>query len=141
MIQSSKNRILYGTSVLIFCFLIGTSIHSIKEAREAEAVTVAPLPFGGQIASVEVCCNGIKFSTTGQYQSPIYGTFIMEWPKMIPNPAIGLGLYSWWSITSSEKTIGSAIPSGVCITVASECETSQAVTYSVNQMGTTLIGV
>lgn len=111
----------------------------VKEIERAEAQSVAQIPFAGQLSKVELCCNGIKFSMTQQYQTVARGTFIMEWYKMVPNPLLGWGLYSWWALVSGEKVVGGATPGGVCLTVASECETSQAVQFSVNQVGTTLI--
>ncbi len=129
----------YKLSVLISVMMIGTAFSLVKEHKDAEAQSVAPIPFAGELASVQICCNGLQFTTTGQYQSVAYGTFIMEWPRMIPNPDLGIGLYSWWSIVPTEKTIGSALPGGICQTVASECSVTNAVTWSVNQMGTTLI--
>ena len=134
-----KTPFTYTFSILIAVMMVGTAFSLIKAQKYAEAQTLAPIPFGGQIATVELCCNGLQFTTTGQFQSPAYGTFIMEWAKMIPNPSLGLGLYSWWSIVPTEKVIGTAIAGGVCQTIASECSATTPVTWSVNQMGTTLI--
>ena len=131
----------YLFSITASAILIYAAIIMANNAKEAEAVTIAPIPFAGQIATVNLCCNGIEFVTTGQYQSVAYGNFIMEWYKMIPNPALGLGLYSWWSILQTEKVVGSATPGGICLTIASECSVSTPVAWSVNQMGTTLIAI
>lgn len=126
----------YLFSIATSAILICVAIVMANNAKEAEAIGV--IPFAGQIATVNICCNGIEFITTGQYQSLAYGNFIMEWYKMTPNPAIGWGLYSWWSILPTEKVLGSATPGGVCLTVASECSVATPVLWSVDQMGTTL---
>lgn len=131
----------YLFSITTSAILICVAIIMANNAKEVEAVTIAPIPFAGQIATVNLCCNGIVFVTTGQYKSVAYGSFIMEWSKMIPNPLLGLGLYSWWSILPTEKVLGSAIPGGVCLTIASECKTAIPVAWSVNQMGTTLTAI
>jgi hypothetical protein len=136
-----KKAPLYFSSITLSLLMIAAALVFSKQTEKAEAQAVTIVPFAGQIATVELCCNGIEFTTTGQYQSVAYGTFIMEWYKMIPVPAAGLGLYSWWSILPGEKVLGSALPGGVCLTVASECSTSIPVVWSVNQMGTTLIGI
>ncbi len=107
-------------------------------AHTIDASSIVRIPFAGQIASVMVCCNGIQFSTTGQYLSPAYGTFIMQWATMEPIPEVGLGLYSYWNLTSGEKVLGDGTYGGVCITIVSECESESTVTYTVLQAGTTL---
>ncbi len=132
---------LYFSSITLSLLMIATALVFSKETEKAEAQAVTTIPFAGQIATINLCCNGIEFTTTGQYQSIAYGNFIMEWYKMIPVPSVGLGLYSWWSILPGEKVLGSAIPGGVCLTVASECAVTTPVAWSVNQMGTTLIGI
>jgi len=134
---------IYILSVLVSLTLIMSSIALVdKVAKKAEAATESGIiPFAGQISYVSLCCNGIEFSTTGQYQSVAYGTFIMQWPMMFPDPDLGMGLYSWWSILPTEKVIGNVTTGGQCLTVASECETTTPVTYSVLQMGTTLLTI
>lgn len=110
----------------------------IYRSRADAQVTPTPIPFGGQIATEVLCCNGIMFTLTPQYQSPARGTFIMEWPKMIPDPTLGIGLYQWWALAPSEVTLGDALPGGKCQTIDSECDTTIPVTYNVMQTGTTL---
>ncbi len=134
-----KKRSLYLSSIALSTLMILAAIVFSRQPEKAQAETVTITPFAGQIIPIQLCCNGIEFTTTGEYQSVAYGTFIMEWYKMIPVPSAGLGLYSWWSFASGEKVLGSAISGGQCFTIASECETPITTTWSVNQMGTTLL--
>lgn len=127
-------------NLIVFAAFIGLLFHFGGISKEAEA-QVTGFPFAGQIAEIEFCCNGIRFSTTGQYRSPIYGTFIMPWTNMIPNPDLGLGLYSQWALLPSEKVVGTAIPTGVCLSIASECTASIPVLFTVKQVGTTLLTI
>lgn len=129
----------YKLSLILCVMLISSAWTLVKTSGKAEAQSVTTIPFAGQIATIKLCCNGLEFTTTGQYQSVAYGTFIMEWQKMIPNPGLGFGLYSWWSLIPGEKVLGSVTPGGKCLTIASECEVTTPVTWSVNQVGTTLL--
>ena len=129
----------YALSIILVVMMIGTAFSLVKDHKEAEAVTIAPIPFAGTLGSMMLCCNGLQFSLSGTYQTVARGTFIFPWQNMIPIPTIGWGLYSWWSLIPGETVLGSATPGGVCITIVSECEVSTSVNYSVNQMGTTLL--
>jgi hypothetical protein len=130
-------RALYTSSLIIAAMFIGVAFKMV-EAEKVQAKDIIPIPLGGQIATTQMCCNGLQITLTGQYQSPALGTFIFEWYKMTPQPTIGWGLYSWWMPVSGEKTVGNATPGGVCQSISSECSTTP-VMYSINQMGTTLI--
>lgn len=129
----------YTLSILVVVIMIGIAFSLVKNHKEAEAITIAPIPFAGNLGSMMLCCNGLQFSLSGSYNTVARGDFIFQWQNMIPIPTIGWGLYSWWSLIPGETVLGSATPGGVCITVASECESSTSVNYSVNQMGTTLL--
>lgn len=124
--------------LFVFIFVCGVYTLNMGVAK-AQVSTIVRTPFSGQIAQVEICCNGIKFSLTPQYQTVARGTFIMNWTSMTPVPSLGLGLYSWWSLIPGEKVLGDARAGGVCLTVASECYTSEPVTFDVYQVGTTLL--
>lgn len=137
-----KAKLLYSFSLMLVLIMIGWALNSVTVARkeaQAQVPVVTRIPFGGQIAAIEVCCDGIQFALTGQYQSPALGTFILPWINMTPNPIIGTGLFSWWSVIPSEKVLGSAIPGGTCQTIYSYCLATTPVAFTVMQMGTTLI--
>ncbi len=122
---------------LSFTIVAVTAFGLMIPLKKANA-EIARVPFAGQISYFEVCCNGLLFYTTGQYLSPTYGSFIMNWATMEPQPEIGLGLYSYWNLTAGEKTLGDSIPGGVCVVVESECETTIPAINTVLQAGTTL---
>jgi len=135
-----KDWILRSLSIMCALIMVGWAINSVTVARkEAQAQVPVIVPFGGQIAAVGVCCDGVVFVLTGQYQSPAQETFIFPWPAMIPNPVLGTGLFSWWSIVPGEKVLGSAIPKGTCQTIVSACTVTVPVAFTVKQMGTTLL--
>lgn len=118
--------------------LIYTSLFLAMNEKEEVHAQSYRTPFAGQIASIMLCCNGLQFYTTGQYQSAAYGSFIMNWPTMIPVPQAGIGLYSYWAILPTEKVLGDSIIGGTCQTIVSECAATEPVNYTVMQMGTTL---
>jgi hypothetical protein len=126
-------------SIFAATVLIGTIFLATNARKEAEAQVITAVPFAGKLSSIMVCCNGIQFSLTHPPLSIATGKFIFPWQNMIPIPTIGWGLYSWWSLTPGTTVLGDATPGGVCITIVSECESSQTVQYSVNKMGTNLI--
>lgn len=135
----------YTLSLILATMMIGSAISVVKEHKIAEAQVVESttnVPFTGKLTNVQLCCNGVQFSLSHPPLSipqTSSGNFIFMWQNMIPIPAIGWGLYSWWSLAPSETLLGSVTPGGVCITIASECESSQTVQFMVNQAGTTLI--
>lgn len=137
---------------VIFCFI--TFLMNIKRTDAQLASIVSPIPFGTavlgpQITRVDVCCNGLFFTISGntasndpalatQY-SKLVGDYIFPWQNMSPVPESGLGFYQWWSVSEDSKVLGSKTPSGVCVTVESECESTESVDWTVQQMGTNLI--
>ncbi len=132
----------YTSSVLIAVMMIGSAYSLSKKAEEAEAQIVEStinVPFTGKLNIEEICCNGIIFSldhpplTTSLTSK---GEFIFQWQNMIPIPTIGWGLYSQWSLQEDTTVLGSALKGGSCITIASECESTESVDFSINQMGT-----
>ncbi len=134
----SKAKI-YFYSIGFAALMIYTSLFlAMSKKAEAEAAMIR-IPFAGQIATMLLCCNGLEFVTTGQYQSVAYGTFILPWTNMIPIPQAGIGLYSYWSVLPSEKVLGDSIAGGTCELITTYGCTSSAVLYTVLQMGTTAI--
>ncbi len=119
--------------ILSFSFVIAPF------AAHAEIASAVRQNLEGTISSVDVCCNGLKLQIDkGQYTSPISGSMIFMWQNMIPIPFIGWGLYSWWDVAPQSVVLGDAISGGTCITVDSECESTESVQYSIQQLGTTL---
>lgn len=137
-----SKKLTYFYSVGIAVLLIYTSFFlALKKDKEAEAQISLRTPFATQISSIILCCNGLLFYGGGQLQSPAQGSFIFQWPNMIPIPAIGTGLYSWWSVMPSTKVLGDAIIGGTCQNISSYCAPNITANYSVMQMGTTALPI
>lgn len=130
-------------SLLIAVMLIGSAISLTKIHKEAQAQIVEStinIPFTGELEIEEICCNGIIFELDHPPLSiprTSSGDFIFQWQNMIPIPALGWGLFSHYSLSDETTVVGSALSGGQCITIYSECESSDSVDFSVNQMGTT----
>lgn len=130
-------KLAYTSSVIIAVMLMGTA-YSLAKPEPAEAV-ISIFPFAGKLQLEDVCCNGLVYSLDHPPLSALTtmtGDFIFQWQNMIPIPTIGWGLYSSWSLTDGTTVLGDAAPGGVCITIYSECESSDTVEFSINQMGT-----
>jgi hypothetical protein len=118
-------------AIIISVLLISASwLYRVDALSITDVVAV---DFGGTIGEEsDVCCNGYTFEVSSNQTN---------------NAGDGTHLMSWWAIVSALKdayattpqaaTLGKVIQGGTCITVSSECESTETVDYSYYGISTT----
>lgn len=113
---------------ILACF-VSIMLVSASIVFRADALSITDaiaVDFGGTIGTeTEVCCNGYTFEVdSNQLNNAGDGTHLMSWT------AIASSLKDAYATTPQAATLGKAIRSGVCITVSSECESTETVDFS-----------
>lgn len=118
-----KKNLLICFFILILAGLMGAGFNYWKN----NALAFGLLPFGGKIKTVTYCCNGIKIKVG----SPKGGTFMYSW--ITSRPYL---YYQFWR--PGPWALGTYSIGGSCVTITSECESSEPVQGTINMIGTSL---
>lgn len=120
------------TAIITFGMMVSSSI--VAYAQSGLGLYVI---FGGTFdGEMEVCCNGFTVGVDATTQTG-GGTYLIWWQ------AIGTSFKQWYMPLEGNNTLGQAISGGQCITIESECESTEDVDYSLygfdgSSMGTSI---
>lgn len=109
---------------VVAVILVSTSV--LFRAQALSITDAIAVDFGGTIGTEsDICCNGYTFEVdSNQLNNAGDGTHLMSWT------AIASSLKDAYATTPQAATLGKAIRSGVCVTVSSECESTESVDFS-----------
>lgn len=124
MILTFKKNYLLWAALIIAVALILSAFSSKK------AHALGLLPFGGQMTSVNYCCNGIQIGVG----DPDGGTFMLNWTTL------ATGFYADYNVffPDGQYLLGNATLGGSCVIIGSYCESTSIVPETMTMVGSSL---